>query len=206
MSDQIEQVRQRTYRYYYQDGLVELAVGFLFAVIGLDTWLINITAEGTAISLALWILLPLLTIGGVFGVQRIVRQLKERWVYPRTGYVEYSTKPNPYRWLVIAAALLLAVATFVLPYQFLDKMSVLGGVILFIILVAIGAQVNLTRLVAIGALALLAGFAFAFFTAGEIVGLTLTFIVTGAALMLSGGLALRNYLDSNPLHEEAANG
>jgi hypothetical protein len=202
MADEIKELRRQTFRYYYQDGLVELAVGLLFLVIGLDTWLISSVPSGTTLATAAWILLPLLTIGGVFGVQRLVIKLKERWVYPRTGYVEYGAKPSPYRWLVVGASLVLVVATFVLPYPVLDKMSVIGGVLLFIILASIGVQIGLGRLVVVAGLALASGILFAFITDGEVVGITLTFAVTGAALMLAGGWGLQSYLAENPEHQE----
>ena len=138
MNESINELQKQTYRYYYEDGLVELAVGILFAVIGLNTWLISVVPAGTTLAIAAWILLPILTVGGVFGVQRYVKNFKESLVYPRTGYINYDANPNPYRWVVVGTALLLAVVIFVAPYSFLNRESVAGGTILFIILVSIG--------------------------------------------------------------------
>jgi hypothetical protein len=179
-----------------------MAVGLLFAVIGLDTWLISILPEGSPLSLTAWITLPILTIGGIIGVQRLVPTFKERLVYPRTGYIDYSSKPNPYRWLVIGGALALAVAILVLPYEWLNRESVSGGTIFFIVLASIGAQVDLRRLMLIGGLALVLGISLAFLPGSEHAGLALTFTITGLALLLSGGLALRGYLAKNPLTDE----
>jgi hypothetical protein len=203
MNENIDQIQKQTFRYYYQDGLVELAVGFLFAVIGIDTWILSITPPGTPIATAAWILLPIFTIGGIIGVQRFVKSYKDRLVHPRTGYIDYKTKPNRYRWLVIGFTLALTASVFILPYGWLKKGSATGGMILCVILTSIGAQVNLRRLIYIGLLGTVLGFVLAFLPYSENAGLALTFAFTGLALLIAGGLALRKYLAENPLPEDA---
>jgi hypothetical protein len=202
MSEQITNIQKQTFRYYYQDGVVELVVGILFAVIGFNTLLISIAPGGSTLLTIAWIALPILTIGGVIGVQRLVKDLKERLVYPRTGFISYSTEPNPYRWLVTGGGLLLVLAVVVLPYEWLNRESVAGGTLMFITLVAIGAQVDLRRLILIGIMALALGLGLAFLPGSEHAGLSLTFAGAGLALLLSGGLALRRYLAENPLPED----
>ncbi len=204
MSESINQIQKQTFRYYYEDGLVELAVGLLFAVIGLNTWAISSTTPGTTLSIAAWILLPILTIGGIFGVQRFVNNLKERLVYPRTGYIVYEAKPYRYRWLVFGFALALAVSILVLPYEWLTKGSVTGGALMGVILASIGAQVDLKRLIAIGALGLVLGLIFAFLPFTDNAGLAATISFTGMILILVGGMALRSYLSTNPLPDSNA--
>jgi len=194
MSESINQIQKQTFRYYYEDGLVELAVGLLFTVIGLNTWAISSTTPGT--------LLPILTIGGIFGVKYLVTTLKEKLVYPRTGYIDYSTKPNPYRWLVIGGALAMVVVVVFLPYEWLNRESVAGGTLMFLILVSIGTQVNLRRLIFIGGFALVLGIGLTFLPGSEHAGLSLTYAIIGMALLISGGLALKAYLTENPISEE----
>ena len=203
MTESINQIKKQAFRYYYEDGLVELAVGGLFAIIGLNTWLISILPSGTPLSLAAWIALPILTIGGIIGVQWMVKSLKERLVHPRTGFIDYSTKPNPYRWYVIGGALAMVVVVALLPYEWLNRESVAGGTIMFLILVSIGAQVDLRRLITIGNLALVLGIGLAFLPGNEHAGLSLTYAGAGFALLVSGGFALRSYLSKNPLSAES---
>jgi hypothetical protein len=202
MNDPITHLQKQTFRYYYQDGLVELAVGILFAVIGLDTWLISSAPQGTPILIAAWILLPLLTIGGIIGVQRFVKNLKEKHVHSRTGYIEYLARPNRYRWLISAAGLALVIAVLLLPYDWIQKGSVAGGTILCIILASIGAQVGLKRLIATGALALALGVAFALSPLTDNASLAATFAAEGLILILTGALVFRKYLAENPLPAE----
>jgi len=206
MTDPIKDLQKQTFRYYYEDGLVEMAVGILFAVIGINTWLISVLPKGTPLSIAAWVLLPLLTIGGIIGVQRFVKNLKEQLVYPRTGFIDYSATPNPYRWVVMGTALLLTVVIFFAPYSFLNRESVAGGTILFIILVSIGAQVDLRRLIVIGVLSLGLGIGLAFLPGSEHAGLSLTYAGSGLALIATGALAWRSYLANNPLPVEGSGG
>jgi hypothetical protein len=203
MTENIEQIQKQTFRYYYEDGLVELAVGILFAIIGLNTWLISILPSGSPLSITAWILLPILTIGGIYGVQRLVKTYKEQLVYPRTGFIDYKTKPNPYRWLVIGGALAMVVVVWLLPFEWLNRESVAGGTIMFLVLISIGAQVDLHRLILIGVLSLVLGVVLAFLPGSEHAGFALTFVFTGLALITSGGFALRKYLTENPLPENA---
>lgn len=203
--DNISKIQKQTFRYYYEDGLVELAVGILFGIIGLDTWLISIASPGTSLSITAWILLPILTVAGIYGVGRFVKKFKEKHVHPRTGYIEYPAKPNRNRWLVSGFALALAVAMLLLDFEWLQQGSVTGGIILCVILASIGARVNLKRLIAMGALGLVLGITFAYLPLSDNASLAATFAVTGFVLILTGTLTFRNYLASNPLQEADAN-
>ena len=201
--DNITQIQKQTFRYYYEDGLVEMAVGLLFAIIGLDVLLISSASPGTPISIGAWIVLPILTVAGIYGVQRFVKNLKEKFVHPRTGYIEYAAKPSRYRWLVSGFALALAVSFMLLPYEWLQKGSVTAGMIFFVILVSIGVQVGLKRLIAEGILSFILGIVLAFLPFNGNASLVATFIPTGLLLILVGSWVFRKYRSDNPLPESA---
>ena len=201
--DNITQIQKQTFRYYYEDGLVEMAVGLLFAIIGLDVLLISSAPPGTPISIGAWIVLPILTVAGIYGVQRFVKNLKEKFVHPRTGYIEYAAKPSRYRWLVSGFALALAVSFMLLPYEWLQKGSVTAGMIFFVILVSIGVQVGLKRLIAEGILSFILGIVLAFLPFNDNASLVATFIPTGLLLILVGSWVFRKYRSDNPLPESA---
>lgn len=199
--DKITQIQKQTFRYYYEDGLAELAVGILFFVVGLDVWLISSVPQGTLIAIIAWILLPIITVAGIYGVQHFVKNLKEKYVHPRTGYIEYAAKPNRYRWLVSGFALALAVSFMLLPYDWLQKGLVTAGMIIFVILVSIGTQVGLKRLIAEGILSFIIGIILAFLPFSDNASLVATFIPTGLILILIGFLVFRKYRSDNPLPE-----
>jgi hypothetical protein len=208
MSNPIQDIQKQTYRYYYEDGLAELAVGILFSVIGLNLWLVSAAPKGTPLALAAWIALPILTIGGIFGVQYFVKKHKEIQVYPRTGYIAYDTQPNPYRWLIMGIPLLVVILAGIFPDSRLNRESVMGGILLCLVLVSIGVRVNLGRLIGIGILGLVLGITLAYMQVSEHVGLAITYTAAGLALLFSGGVAWRSYLSKNPFpgdDQEAAN-
>lgn len=207
MSHTIQDIQKQTYRYYYQDGLVELAVGILFLVIGLDTLVISSLAPGSTISIIAWIALPILTVGGIYGVQRFVKNLKERHVHRRTGYIEYVAKKNPYRWVISGVVLALFLAIILLPFDWdwLLKGSVAGGTIMCVILGSIGVQVGLNRLIVIGAISLGVGVGFALSPLSDTASLAATFAATGLILLSTGVIVFRSYLAANPLPQEDIN-
>ena len=202
MSNQIDQIQKQTYRYYYEDGLAELAVGILFTVIGLNLWLVSSAPQGTLLALAAWIALPILTIGGILWVQRFVKNLKERYVHPRTGYIDYGAQINPYRWLILGIPLLVAILAIIFSDSWLNRESVMGGILLCLILGSIGARVNLWRLIGIGIFGLVLGITLAYLQVSEHSGLAITYASAGVALLLSGGVAWNSYLSKNPFPED----
>lgn len=206
MSNPIQDIQKQTFRYYYQDGLVELAVGVLFLVIGLDVFVISSFPVGSPAAIAAWIALPILTVGGIYGTGRFIKNIKERHVHPRTGFIEYVARRNPYRWVISGVALALIIAIIVLPYDWVQKGSVAGGTILGIILASIGVQVDLKRLIVVGGLSLAIGVALALSSLSDNASLAATFAAAGLILTLTGGLAFRKYLAENPLPEEALHG
>jgi hypothetical protein len=199
----MENIQKQTYRYYYEDGLAEMAVGLLFTLVGFNIWLIHVTSSGSAFSIASWILLPVLTIGGVFGVQYLLSRLKEQLIYPRTGYVAYRDEPKKSRWWVIAVALGALAGAYLLPYSWLEKMSVITGAILCAALITIGTRANLNRLIALGLFVLISGLGMAYFVDSELAGLALTFVLAGLALLAAGGIGFLTYRSkSYAIHEE----
>jgi hypothetical protein len=203
MAEQIQNIQKQTFRYYYEDGLVELAVGILFTIIGLDTFVISSSAPGSPLAITAWVLLPILTIGGIIGVQNFVKVIKERHVHPRTGYIEYSPKPRRSRWLVSGIVLALTISFLLLPYDWLQRGSVTGGMILFVILATIGISVSLKRLIWVGAFSMVLGTLFAFLPITDNASLAATFFAVGPVLILIGSLAFRAYLANNPLTGES---
>ncbi|MBI5032354.1 MAG: hypothetical protein HZB51_17630 [Chloroflexi bacterium] len=86
----IDQVMQQTQRYWYEDGFQDMAFGGFILAIALLFGAQTLTPPGSP----LWMLWglggPLLLIGGAVVASAVVRRLKERVTYPRTGYVAYE--------------------------------------------------------------------------------------------------------------------
>ena len=201
MSEQMDKVVKETYRYFYVDGLVETAVGLLFALIGLvlagwagfeqDSWLLK-----TAV-----IILPILIIGGTFGIKWLVGSLKERITYPRTGYVAYRPgEPNNKRWLLPLFAALLVLLMFLFP-AWLNKMAFVQGALLAFILGVIGYRVALARFYLSAGIAFAIGLLATLFVANEVMGSAITFGGTGVLMLLMGLAVFATYLRQHPVQE-----
>ncbi len=198
MGDRLEEVMQRTYRYYYEDGLVELAIGGLFLSIGILLQVWAGAVFGSPLVLVITLGLILLVIGGGVLIKRAVGNLKERVTYPRTGYVSYHQhQPTRGRWLLITVALGYAFLSLVLPDWF-SKMALAEGVFLLVVLGYLGYRVGVGRFYLVGFIAVLLGLGAAVLVPEDITGSSLTFGGTGIALLLSGALALRAYLQAHP--------
>jgi len=198
MKDEIDEMVRDTYRYFYVDGLVEVAIGFLFLVLGLVVfaWL-NLDTTSWPGILAV-VALIVFTIGGSAIVKRVVGLVKERVTYQRTGYVAYDRgEPGVGRWPVVLAAVLLVLLLSVLPDP-LTKMPFVVGALLGILLAFMGYRVSLIRFYLLGGIAFAVGLAAALLVADELVGATLTFAGSGLALLVSGAIILLSYVQEHP--------
>jgi hypothetical protein len=202
MEEQFDKLVKQTYRYYYVDGLVEMAVGFLFAAIGITlfSW-IRLEDRGL-LRVATVLVLPLLTLAGAAALKKIVGVVKERVTYPRTGYVSYRKgEPSSRRWVVPLAALGLLLLMALVP-EWLTKMPAVNGAFLAIILAYMGYRVRVGRFYLLAIVTLLTGVTTAWLVEEEIVGSTIVFSTTGVVMFVSGALVFLNYLRRHPAGED----
>lgn len=204
MTNQIDKMIQRSYQYFYRDGLVELAVGGLFLMVSLfiQTW--TVFPQDSPMRMITAIGLPVLTVGGALLVKRIVGEAKERVTYPRTGYVTYRQgEPSLGRWPILVAALVLIVLSYILPDRYV-QISLMEGGILGVVLFYMGYRVGLSRFYLLGLVAILIGTLAAFLFPGDIPGTVVTFGATGAVMLLSGAYVLLRYLSQHPRPDQEA--
>ena len=197
MTHEIKEMMRRPFRYFYEDGIAEIAVGGLFLALGLSLLAVEAAQSKYALVIVVAIGIPLLTVGGGIFLKKAVGGLKGRITYPRTGYVSYKSKePSRGRWMISGAAIVFTIVLMLIPERF-SQISIAEGGMLFIILSYMGYRVGMNRFYLIGAIAALIGLAAAFFTTGDILGSTATFGGTGIVMIISGVIALRIYLRKN---------
>jgi hypothetical protein len=203
MENKIDNLVKQTHRYFYDDGLVEMAVGLLFVAVGLVlfAWLGFNTSP--FIKIIVVVGLPVVITGGAYLINRVVPGMKQRITYPRTGYVAYHQgEPSKGRWFIPLVALAVIVASLFLPEAF-TRMSVMVGALLAAVLILIGYRVSLWRFYAVGIIALVSGVALAWSALDEFIAVSLTFAIAGIALFLVGAFAFASYLRHHPEpHEE----
>ncbi len=202
MAKNINQVIRQTYRYFYEDGLVEMALGLLFVVVGglLFVWQATTTSAVAAVVLAIG--LPLLVIGASLFFRRVIRQLKERITFPRTGYVTYrQDKRDGGRWLIMGAAVALMIAVVFLPESF-NRMQFMVGSLLGAVLIYMGYRVSVWRFYLIGVLAVALGVGLTLLKLEEVTAIAFLFIASGLVLLVAGALALMVYLRRYPQKQD----
>lgn len=203
-NDEMRQVEKRVKRYWYTDGIAELASGGMFLLLGLYFAVQGFAGEQSLVSVILQVSLVLLMIGGAYGVRWVVNTLKARLTYPRTGYVEYRVNEKGLkmrRYLAIAVAIMIAIASITLIdyIRGLDSTALFTGVIVGIILIAMrGKSSGLKRFYVLGGLAILLGTSLAFSGLPQAYNLALFYGLLGFFILISGTLVLQRYLQENP--------
>jgi hypothetical protein len=203
--NEIKEVEQRVKRYWYTDGIAELASGGMFVLLGLYFGVQGYLGENSLASIILQVSLALLMIGGAFGVRWVVNTLKTRLTYPRTGYVEYRVNEKEAkvrRYWVAGVAMVIAIASIVLIdyIRGLDSMALVTGLLVGLVFIALrGKTSGLKRFYVLGGFAIVLGAGLSFSGLIQAYNLGLFYGLLGFAIMISGGLVLRRYLSENPL-------
>lgn len=200
MRSEIDTVIQRTQRYWYVDGLGEIAVGVMLLVFGLyyslfgrvqDPTLQMVVALGQpVVFLLLWWL------GG-----KAVRSLKERLTYPRTGYVAMPRKKKPLSRLIIAALTAAVVGGLVGLLQALSSgarmfIPVVVALMLALSVALIAHRFALRRFYVLAAYTALLGPLAVFLPISESQQNVFIFSLFGFGWIVSGAVTLARYLAS----------
>jgi uncharacterized protein (DUF486 family) len=197
----------RTLQYWFDDGIVELGLGGLFLALG-GYFYIQTALENSW--LADWFsgVFALLFIGGWYLVQAFIRSLKERFTFPRTGYVAYRKDEN-HRMLRPAIALVTATLLGGLLAFFLIKqplgwhlLPAASGLLIAVVFGLIGFRTALPRFYLLATASLILGGVFALSQRSNLLGLTAYCLALGLALLVSGGFILKRYLRQNPAPTE----
>lgn len=194
----LDEIRQRTFRYYYEDGLVEMAVGGLFALIGLSLFFYDRVLINGRYAWLLSIIIFALTAGGGYAVKAIILGLKKRVTYPRSGQVRYSEQPTGGRWLLLTIVAFVVLLGFFLP-EGATPMPVMVAGLMAAILGFMGRRVGLRRMQLAAVFPVAMGILSFFLVPGEIIGVALVFVASGLALLIPGVVVLRAYLHNNPV-------
>ncbi len=185
----------RTRRYWYQDGFSDLGMAAYMLALALFFAAEALTPLGSPLWLIWGVGGPLLLIGGGLLVNQLVRQLKEGYTYPRTGYVSYERSGRSRMVQLIGAGLLsaaIAVAIVGLN-RGLQVLTPLFGLAFMAAFAYLGYRLQLIRYWLLAALSLLAGLALSPLALGNDQASALFFAVVGLGLLISGGLTWRRY-------------
>lgn len=199
MKDNIDEVIQRTQRYWYVDGLTEIAAGSTIFILGLFYLVIYLAASFSGGAWLVGIGQPLLFLLLWFGSAKAVKALKERITYPRTGFVSFPRKQrSPTRRLaagLTGAAVSIGLVLFLAAFpERKTLMPVLVGLTAGLLPAFIGYRLGLTRFYLVGLYSLLVGVLAALYPLEENLQMALLTLALGLSWIVSGGVTLARYL------------
>jgi len=106
----LAEMEARSKRYWTVDGIPEMVMGVLWIVWGSGFLVQDAIPEGSRLShLYGWMVLTLMMVSA-FAANWAIKALKNKYTFPRGGYVKFSDPPKSQRWIVAVAAALVAVA------------------------------------------------------------------------------------------------
>lgn len=198
LDQKVRQSQRRSFQYWYSDGFSEIAVGLFF-------WLLAAyLALAAGVTVTSWwripfaLALPALVVVGVFGTRWLVRTLKARYTYARTGYVSFPQEPSTShrRWRVAIIAVIGAgVGVFFASRSAsLAWIPAVQGFAVGVILFLIAVRVHLLRFYVLAVLAVLLGVGIGLRVEDPNWGNALFYAGMGLTLVVSGLWALVGYL------------
>jgi hypothetical protein len=191
---------RRSQRYWDVDGLPELVMGALWVVWG-AAWLFGQTLERGWTYNAYWMFTPAFLAGsGVIAVW-LIKRLKARFTFPRTGYVEWKKPSRPQRVATAAVALVAAaVLTGVIAAHgrpAAENAAPVLGVILSLGFVVVSLRMRAPHHLALAAVAVALGLALGA-TGGRWDSVNWLFVYLGAASAAFGAVRFAMFLRHHP--------
>jgi hypothetical protein len=208
MKDNFYEVEQRVKRYWFSDGIGELAGGGMFLLLAAYFGIPQILGENNLLSAILQSSLMLVMIGGIFVVRWLVTAFKTRLTYPRTGYVEYRVDKHVAlrrRTLAMAFAMVMAFLMVLLArsIQVIDSTVLVTGIVVGAVFVLLrGKSYGLQRFYFLGAISVILGVVLSFSGLSNAHALAAFYGLMGLVVMVLGGWVLFRYLRENPLPTE----
>jgi hypothetical protein len=201
MKNQIDTVIQRTQRYWYIDGLAEIAVGVLILILGLFYLLLYVIPNESLAAPLVGIGQPLIILLFWWLGGKSVRALKERITYPRTGYVAYPRKTRKFSRMALAGITGLVVsAAFALVQMALhinqNMIPMLAAAAMALAIAVLGYRFGLVRFYGLALYTLALGVITEFLPLVDLQQNAFLFSLFGLGWIVSGSITFIRYLNS----------
>lgn len=203
---QIDQTMKQTQRYWYEDGFQDMAFGGFVLAIALLFILQALTPLGSPLWLLWGIGVPVVVIGGSFIAGQVIKKLKERVTYPRTGYVTYIKPRGKSRWSRLALILIISAgvsAVIIFAENHWLNVSVILGLVYMATFSFLAYRFEIARYALLALWCLTLGLALAPLALSLQLSGAIYHIGAGAAMVLAGWLTWRRYDQNAPKPQEA---
>ncbi len=207
MMDEIKRLERRPFQFWFEDGIWEMAFGAMILFLGIF-FLGQLIIPRKPLWLALWVVasLPVLFFSARF-VNRGIQSSKEKWTYPRAGFVSYQRqggfkRSRRFSW---RGAILGLVSG--LTYSLLKDVSgfswplLVFGFLCGIAILYIAVRTNQARFFLLSIVMFIAGIILAKARADVIIGLGVLYAVQGLFLIASGRITFGRFVRQNPVRE-----
>ena len=201
MNDPVKRQKQRSLQYWYVDGLAEMAIASVFLLMAVNFLIIYNLPDSFLTAILVGVGQPLIIILGVLFTGKLVRNLKERVTYPRTGYIKYQTRKGKKRWIHMFFTMFLSAffaAASSLTMNYLDDMQtiIFIGLLMAFAMLIIANRIRLMRFYLIALGVFLLSLLLAWFLPGSIYTFSIFFGGLGSFWLVSGILTFVKYLRS----------
>jgi hypothetical protein len=202
MPDPIVEARIRAQSFWYRDGLAEIWLGIFFLIEAG-----SIPFQGSWFATLIYIVV-------LVGFVRIMRRVRERITYPRSGYVMPGESVRKFRaWFVaVAIPAIIAVALAFRyrdaigwdPNRWVQWLPVVVGLLTFAVSAYVSVRYRLPRYLLVGLFSFILGVAVSIECLPMKLATAIWLAGVGCAWLCAGGVALRHYLRTTPPTAHAA--
>jgi len=194
----------RAYAHWLIDGIPEIGAGILLAGVGILRVTIHFAGEKSATYYWLSAGLLVFMIGAAWGGRHIVKLIKERITYPRTGYTAF--KPYTYNYKSILVLFIFAgvlggvvgvLATQPNQQEIGGIVPITQGIVGAIVFTYAAQRIKVKRFYYLAVFSLGIGLVIGVLGVGVVLGLSFFYLSIGLALVVSGCVALVQFLRSH---------
>jgi len=207
MAQELKKTELRAVQYFFVDGSFEFGFGLLCLILAVFLY-VDTHIQGW-LSALVTASLVLVLIGGGWLIKWMIKLLKERLTWPRTGYVTYRRREDGKRSWRMATGLLIGGAvsggTMILvknPNLHFAAMPLVSGVLFGLVMVFMGWRARLGRFPLYGGISLSIGAILAFSGLQNIAAVCVYYLAFGLFLFITGACVLWAYLRQNPAAAE----
>jgi hypothetical protein len=201
----IDRVERRVRRYWVEDGLAEILSGLMIALVGLYLVIMGVMPARSPWSAAFSLGFPVFIVALGLLSRGWILAAKDRYVHPRTGFIQYRQRTS-HRWFsgilagcIAALFALLINRTPIIVTWIPALQGLLFGVMFFVG----GRKLNVVRFSVEGVLAAVAGLVLSLQRLDGDRAAGLLFAWVGLVMAIGGAIVFRGYLRHTPPPEEA---
>jgi hypothetical protein len=199
----IEKIEKRVVQSFYDDGLVEIAIGLILVLLSAYFYSQTIVPKASSLNAILTGLFMIVLVSSNFLGSRFVRFFKRRITYPRTGYVAFKKKersPKRRAAAAIAAGLIGAsvAALYGLSSSIRTFMPALYGLLFGVAVFFVAHRLGVLRFYLLAVASSIIGVAIAAAGVEETKGVFFYYFFFGVSVLISGLAALIVYLRRFP--------